>query len=330
MECGGLSGSSGAENILESMSMKYVLWCLCLLLGACTEKSRDRFTDTPTTGVIPIAVDEGFEPILQQEADVFEGIYPSAGIVPRYCDEVEAVNLLLKDSVRLAVTTRRLTSRERQAIVERKFIPHEIKIAEDGIALIVNRQNRDSLFSVSDLQKIMTGEVSRWEQLHPGREQGDIILVFDHPNSSTVRFAIDSICRGKTLSPRLRSEVSSVKVIDYVAATPGAIGVVSVSWLMNPEDSTRLSFLNRVKVAGISRECPATKENSFLPWQAFLALGDYPLKRDVYVLLTDPRFGLASGFTSFLTSDRGQRIILKSGILPATQPVRVVNVREEL
>ena len=43
----------------------------------------------------------------------------------------------------------------------------------------------------------------------------------------------------------------------------------------------------------------------------------------------DPRNALPWGFASFLTSDRGQRIILKSGLVPATQPVRVVNVKDE-
>jgi len=38
---------------------------------------------------------------------------------------------------------------------------------------------------------------------------------------------------------------------------------------------------------------------------------------------------LSSGFANFLTSDRGQRIILKSGLVPATQPVRIVNVKDE-
>ena len=61
---------------------------------------------------------------------------------------------------------------------------------------------------------------------------------------------------------------------------------------------------------------------------ASIALNEYPLIRDVYAVLTDPRMGLASGFTSFLTSDRGQRIILKAGILPATQPVRIVDVKD--
>ena len=312
------------------MAGKYVVVVLLLALFACKEKPKDRFTDTPTTGVISIAVDESFEPIIRQEVDVFEGVYQAASIVPQYCSEVEAINLLLKDSVRLAVTTRMLTKEERAAFEAKKFIARELKIAVDGIALIVNKQNPDSLICLEDLQKIMTGKISKWQELNPKNGMGDLQLVFDHPNSSTVRFAIDSICEGQGLSDRLRSEVSNQRVIDYVAENPGAMGVVGVSWVQNPEDSTRLSFLNRVKVMGVSRICPATKESSFQPWQAYLALGDYPLTRNVYVLLTDPRFGLASGFTSFLTSDRGQRIVLKSGIIPATQPVRVVNVRDKL
>jgi len=45
--------------------------------------------------------------------------------------------------------------------------------------------------------------------------------------------------------------------------------------------------------------------------------------------LNDPRSALPWGFASFLASDRGQRIILKSGLVPATQPVRVVNIKDK-
>lgn len=74
----------------------------------------------------------------------------------------------------------------------------------------------------------------------------------------------------------------------------------------------------------------SSTENSYKPFQAYIALGNYPMRRRIYLILSEPRNGLASGFTSFVTSDWGQRIILKSGILPATQPVRLVNVRDQL
>lgn len=79
----------------------------------------------------------------------------------------------------------------------------------------------------------------------------------------------------------------------------------------------------------VSRADSATVENSFKPYQAYLALNQYPLTRNVYILLNDPKSGLPSGLSSFLTDFRGQRIILKSGLVPATAAVRIVNVQDE-
>ena len=83
---------------------------ILLLVGACRSKTEDNCIDTPTSGVIKIAVDESFQPVIDQEIGVFESIYTLAGIIPQYCSEVEAIDLLMKDSVLMAVTTRKLTS----------------------------------------------------------------------------------------------------------------------------------------------------------------------------------------------------------------------------
>lgn len=302
----------------------------CLFVSCWGNKTKDKHTDTATSGVIQISADESFRDIVQQEIDVFESIYVQSGIMPVYVDEVEAINLLLKDSVRLAVASRELTEAEKEGLAQKKLFPKEIKIATDGIALIVNKQNADSLISVADLKEILTGRITRWGQLNPKSRLGDLQLVFDNPNSSTVRFAIDSICRGDSLRGNLSAQQNNTGVIDYVSKTPGAIGVIGVTWVGDKSDSTRMTFSDMVTVMGVSREAKATRDNSYKPFQAYIALGQYPLVRNMYVLLTDPRSGLASGFATFLASDRGQRIILRSGIVPATQNVRIVNVRENL
>lgn len=302
---------------------------LLLLSAGCQNKNKSGLTDTMTSGRIKIAVDETFRPILQEEIDVFDALTPMAEIVPIYCSEVEAVNLLLKDSVRLAITTRTLTKEEMESFNSRKFFPREVKLATDGIALIINNQNPDSLISVSQLKEILTGEVTDWKQLYPGSKLGKLQLVFDNPNSSTVRFAVDSICRGKALSNDLKAQKTNPDVIRYVGETPGAIGVIGVNWIGALTDSVNRSFTSEVRVMAVSKASEATVSNSFKPYQAYLATGDYPLSRSLYVLLNDPRSALPSGFTAFLTSDRGQRIILKSGLVPATQPVRIVNVKDE-
>lgn len=314
--------------------MKRHFWLLgislLVVVSACRSKSKEGPTDTYSSGVIAIAADESFEPIIQEEIDVFEGLNPLAGIVPRYTTEVEAINLLLKDSVRLAIATRTLTEEEMNSFHSRKFYPQEIKLATDGLALIVNRQNQDSLMSVRDFRRILTGEAKDWKEVNLSSRLKGIQVVFDNKNSSTVRFSMDSICNGKPLSIGNVSALNTnQQVIDYVARTPEAIGVIGVNWLSNRKDTTNLSFRDEIRVLAVSAEDVATSANSYKPYQAYLYYGNYPLARPIYALLNDPRNGLPWGFTSFMTSDKGQRIILKSGLVPATQPVRIVHVKDE-
>ena len=60
------------------------------------KQAQGRTNGYVSSGVIAIAADESFQPIVQEEIDVFEGLFPLAGIVPRYVTEVDAVNLLLR------------------------------------------------------------------------------------------------------------------------------------------------------------------------------------------------------------------------------------------
>lgn len=306
-----------------------VLAVTVVFLSACQNRPKDGLTDTYTSGVIAIAADESFRPIVQEEVDVFEGLFPLAGIVPRYVTEVEAVNLLLKDSLRLAITSRRLTPEEMNSFNSRKFFPQEIKIATDGLALITNKDNPDSLITVDEIRNILTGKVTQWKDLYPSSHLKAILPVFDNKNSSTVRFAVDSICKGAPLYDGVKALKTNREVIDYVARTPEAVGIIGVNWLSDRNDSTGLTFSKEVRVMSVSATSQATPENSFKPYQAYLYYGDYPLTRSIYALLNDPRSALPWGFASFLASDRGQRIILKSGLVPATQPVRIVNVKDE-
>ena len=307
---------------------KLLTLSLVLILVACQTKSKDKFTDTLTEGVIPIAVDENLKPIIQEELDVFEAAYPKAGIVPTYTNEVDAINLLLKDSVRLAIATRPLSINEEASLKSKKFSPRSYKFATDGIALIINNHNPDSLISVSQIRNILTGQTTKWKDVYPTSRLGEFQVVFDNQNSSTVRYAIDSICDGKPLSSKLNAQKTNQEVIDFVSKTPNAIGVIGVNWLGNHKDTTNLSFKRDVRVMSVSSEAKATVDNSYKPFQAYLFYGYYPLTRNVFVILNDPRGSLPSGLTTFLTSDKGQRIILKSGLVPATQPVRIVHIKD--
>ena len=256
-------------------------------------------------------------------------MYKFAQIQPRYLPEVDAINLLLKDSVRLAITSRPLSAKEIAYFSSRKFFPKVVPVAIDGIAVVVKPSNPDTLFSVETIRKIMTGEITSWQQVNSRSKLGKIKVLFDDPNSSIVRFIVDSITKSGNLGSQLSSLKSNLDVVDFVSKNPEALGLIGVSWVSNRLDPGSRSFLEKIKVAGISVSQPATAKNSSQPFQAYIATGKYPFTRFVYVILTEPRPGLGTGLTSFLASDKGQRIILKTGILPYTMPERKVHIINE-
>ncbi|MGV8091640.1 MAG: PstS family phosphate ABC transporter substrate-binding protein [Mangrovibacterium sp.] len=315
---------------MNRMKNNLILLIFVILLVMSCQNKTGGPQDTPTSGTVKIAVDETLAPIISSEIDVFESIYKTSGIISIVRPEVDAFNLLLKDSVRMIIAPRKLTSEERSWFESNKIIPKEVRIAVDAIAFVVNKKNPDTLMSVDQIRKILIGEIKSWNEINSGSKLGTIKVVFDHTQSSTAQYAVTQICKGQKLSPDLSAVSNNLAVIDLVSETANAIGIIGVNWISTHSDSASMGFLDQINVVAVSKEEIPTKSNSFQPYQAYLATGQYPFRRDIYAILADPRVGLTSGFTSFLTSDRGQRIILKSGILPVTQPIRLIQVKENL
>ena len=66
------------------------------------------------------------------------------------------------------------------------------------------------------------------------------------------------------------------------------------------------------------------------PTQNNLAEGTYPLARDLFMINAQGKAGLGMGFASFIAGERGQRIILKSGLLPTRMPGRNLILRKTI
>jgi len=305
---------------------------MSVLIPSCdrNKKNITRF-DTVSSGNTMIVCDESFAPIIQEEIAVFTGLNRAAYITPVYTSEKDVFKLLLSDSIRLAIAARDISEKESDYLKGLKLIPRSQRIALDGIALIINRENPDSLISLSDLKKIMTGNIKCWNEIQSSKitKSNRITVVFDNKSSSNLRFIQDSICGKIGVSSDIYAASSSKDVLNFVAKNPYALGIIGVNWISNPNDSTKLSFDNSIRVMSVSRSLHPTIENSFKPFPAFIATGDYPLTRDVYVILTDLRGSLSAGFVSFIAGDSGQRIILKAGLVPATRPTRLINLKND-
>jgi phosphate transport system substrate-binding protein len=299
-----------------------------ILLVACNTKG-DKYTDTPTTGTISIGVDESFQPLIQAEVDAFMANYKYANVNPLYQTEGQVVKLLLEDSVRLIVITRQLTDQEKAFFQEKKITPRILKIATDAVAIIVNAANPDSLLTVDQLASVFRGDVRKWNDLNGKGLDQDISIVFDNSNSSNLSYIKNKFSLSDSLDNRIFAAKSNQQVIEYVEKNTRALGVIGVNWISDTEDDPRqMDFINRVRVVAIADTLNPEPEDYYQPYQAYLALKKYPLHRDLYIISREARTGLGTGFASFVAGDKGQLVVLKGGLLPATMPIRLVELKK--
>lgn len=229
---------------------------LCLSV-ACNRKPKNGRTDTYSSGTIKFVSDESFSPIIEEEVGVFQSIYPNAKLIPQYTNELDAVNMLMKEQTCLAITTRRFTKREEQNLKDRRFLPVAVPLAYDGLALIVNKENPDTIISLQDLKLVLSGKVSKWDKLYPESKLGDIEVAFDNKQSSTVHFCVDSLLDGKPInSPNIYAVKKSAEVIDFVEKHPNSIGIIGSNWLNDKRDTTNVTFKKNITVMAVSRIHP--------------------------------------------------------------------------
>jgi phosphate transport system substrate-binding protein len=301
-------------------------WVLLAVAAGCHDSGK-RPADTPTSGTIKISVDESYKPLLDTEISVFEALNPQAHLIASYKSEADCFTDLINDSAQLIIATRELNPQEAKYFAELRMPMKQKPIARDAVALIVNPASPDSNFTMDEVRAIMGGaDSARFD------------LIFDHQNSSLVRFAIDSINHGKSLPSSTKAADGCAAVVDYVATHKNAMGVIGVSWVSNPYDSTGLSFLDKIRVAGVMSDstyrylqqnpgfdphAPAYQRYYFKPYQAYIALRSYPLTRTVYFVMREPYFGLGTGFANFLGGNQGQMVIGKMRLFPLNLNIQI-------
>jgi phosphate transport system substrate-binding protein len=306
-----------------------ILLGFCLLFFSCGDRSSE-FSDTPTSGKISISADESIQPLISAEVDSFEGIYKYAQIDVSFKSESEAINDLINDKVRLIVIPRELNETEKNLIAEQKIIPRSIKVAYDAIAIIMNLQRNDTLFTLEKLRYILNGTIKNWSELNAKNTKEKITLVLDNKNSSIIRYLKDTFLGNSKLNENSFAVDSSKKVIDYVRKNKNAIGFIGVNWISDTDDSAAVKLLNSVKIAQVAPDTSSKGKGFYYrPVQAYIAQKFYPLYRTVYIITREARAGLGSGFIAFVSSDKGQRIVLKSGLVPATMPIRLIEIDNE-
>jgi len=317
-----------------------------VVFTGCGEVKRGEYTK----GTAAVFCDDGFKNILDEEIQAFEFSYKDAHILPFYTSEQACIDSLLADKCQSIIITRDFTKEERAHCKSvNKRIVRSNCIAVDAVAMIVNKDNPVSALSMDEIGKILRGELTHWNQL-AGNDTTAIKVVFDAEGSSTVSYMRDRFLpAGKKITDFIKpyAQQSNADVFDVVKKDPDALGIISVSWLgndlsvaqnvpmeqrmkdyANENDSINTDLTEEVNIIKVSNP---TADNDFSPvaykpYQLYINSGEYPLFRKVWMISTASNSTVLHSFYTFVTGFVGQKIIIKSGIMPYHVNSRVVEL----
>lgn len=293
---------------------RIIIYVLTIVLFASCQGNKTE-VQSYTNGKENILVDESLLPIIEDQTYVFESTYADAKLNLIAKSENELINLFLEDSAQVAILSRQLTASEAKHFENKNIKIRVNRFAVDGIALITHNSIKDSTTTVADIIKVLKGDNSVIGS-----------LVFDNANSSTVRYFKELASVKELPAKGVYALKSNSEVIKYVHDNPGSIGVVGVNWMVQPPVDLE-DQVSKLKILGVKNlDGKPGSDGYYKPDQNDIALELYPLTRSLYIINCEGGAGLGTGFASFIAGERGQRIVLKSGLLPDSIPSRQINI----
>lgn len=301
---------------------------LLLILAAYTGGTKSTPTETPTRGNIKISADESFQPLVEAEVYAFTHLYGNTKIKTGFKPEYDVINDFMNDSVVVIVTSKKLTDYQIQYLRDTQIIARTSTFAYDALALVTNKENKDTLLRYNTIREIFLGSTGSWKDINPKSKLGRIRVIFDNSKSGNIRYFKELFEIKDSLPANFFAVRSNAEVINFVSKNPDALGIISANWISDKDDSLSVSFTRKVRVLAISQQ-NVNDGYYYYPQQGFIANKSYPFIREVYLISRETFAGVGSGFINWVCAIQGQTIVLKAGLVPATMPIRLMQVKKE-
>ena len=254
-----------------------------------TTANADTTDGAALSGTVTLAGSTSMEKLANAMIEAFMEKYPNVSAPAEFTGSSAGIESLTAGSVDIGDASRALSDDEKsQGIVENI-------VAIDGIAVITDTANTITDIKSEDLAKVYTGEITNWKDLGGPDEQ---IVVIGREAGSGTRDAFEELMDVKDSCKYAQELDSTGAVLAKVAATPGAVGYVSLDVL----DDT----VNGLKI------------NSVEPTEDNILAGDYVLQRP-FVMATKGEISEQSkqvqAYFDFINSADGQNVIKSVGLI---------------
>lgn len=241
------------------------------------------------SGTISLAGSTSMEKLCEAMSESFMETYPEVTVTVEYTGSGAGLESLASGSVDIGNSSRHLKDEE----VAGGAVENVVAI--DGIAVIVDPANSVSDIPADKLAAIYKGEITNWSELGGNDEA---IVVIGRESGSGTRDAFEELLEVKDACKYAQELDSTGGVKAKVAATPGAIGYVSLDVV---DESIKAVAIDSVE-----------------PTEANIIAGDYLLSRP-FVMATNGEISaqndLVKGWFDYISSDAGKDVIKSVGLI---------------
>ena len=274
---------------LFKKKMVAALTAVCLMsvaLTGCGSKKKD---SKSLNGTLKVAGSTSMEKLCEAMSESFMEANPGVTVTVEYTGSGAGIEALSSGSIDIGNASRGLKDDEKaNGCVENI-------VAIDGIAVITDKDNRVTDVTSKDLAKIYTGEITNWSEI--GGDNQPIVVIGREAGSGT-RDAFEELLEVKDSCNYAQELDSTGAVLAKVAATPGAIGYVSLDVV----GGTAVGM----KIDGVE------------PTEEQILAGKYLLQRP-FVMATKGQISeqneVVQAWFDYINSDEGKAVIKKVGLI---------------
>lgn len=293
---------------------------------SCSSGVNGKKENTLTTGEVVIYADEAYTQILKDQRFIYQMKYPESDIKFVFTGEDEATELLLNEKIQIAVVSEEPSQKAKDYFKKKGFALSICPIAKDGIVLVVNKNSPLSQLTRAQLTQLLSGKITTWKELVPASTMNEkLILGFNIKGSGIIRYFRKNYLEvSEDFSSNCATFDGTMSMLDSVSKYPNIVGFIPYNFISDKDDSLARAIKQNFKF--ISLESLKDSSEFVLPSQSSIADSAYPLVRRVLVINHEGKSGLGTGFVIYMASHKGQRLMLKAGMVPAVMPGRLVRM----
>jgi phosphate transport system substrate-binding protein len=216
------------------------------------------------------------------------------------------ISSLISNTCDIAMSSRNIKEKEVGLAQKKGVCPSEIRVALDGLAVVVHPANPVDKLTVDQLAAIFTGKVTNWKEV--GGNDLKIVLLSREVNSGTHVYFKEHVLRKNDPSrtdefaPSALLLPSSQAIADEVAGNTGTIGYYGMGYISAKQKP--VSIAQDAKSPYVS----PTIEN--------VISGAYPISRPLFLYTNGNPAGITQKFVEYALSEEGQKTVLQTDFVP--------------